>query len=121
MVDRLLAGANRPDPSICTRVYTRHYMEYLVRTTGGAAVSKCRKDIVAAKLQVSLIRIEQVTLQRSHTGQLRGTLQLLERVGTNPPLRLRFGVVVLSGVYRIDSGKALASPPKTSPPGSTGT
>jgi hypothetical protein len=119
MVDRLLAGANRPDPSICTRVYTRHYTEYLVRTTGEPAISKCRKDIVAAKLQVSLIGIEQVSIHRSRTGQLRGTLQLVERVGTNPPLRLRFGVVLVSGAYRIDSGKMLASP-KTSPSGPTG-
>ena len=105
LVQSLLEGVNARDPSICTRLYTRRYREQLMDRRDPAALRRCRDAARRAEVQASLVRIERVQVRRGTDGRLRGSVRVLERIGTSGLLRVDFGVVrTPPGAYRIDSG-----------------
>lgn len=112
MVDRLITGVNARDTSICTGVYTPRYREELMGRKGDAALKACRSEVKRANIKVALDRIERVQIRRAGD-DLAGTVQLVQRIGADGRLRVKFDVIRAGGAYRIDGaeGTQLSAPP----------
>lgn len=111
MLRRLVAGVNSRDPSICTRLYTRHYRERLMGRKGAAAVAACRKEVSGVDFRASLVRIERVELRYSKQGVLGGPVRVVQRLGKRGLLHVSYIVVRTADGYRIDRGQGQLTPP----------
>jgi hypothetical protein len=105
MLDKLVAGVNGRDPSICTQVYSSAYRAQLMGKRGTAALAACRNEVKRAEIQAAIVRIERAQLTLSARGVPKGSVQVLERIGTRSLLRVTFGVTRAPGGYRIASAK----------------
>jgi hypothetical protein len=90
-VRAVIAGIDANDASICSRLFTRHYVESVNGHKGSAALALCQQNIRAFRGKVNVVRIERVqgddrfavvqfvtTLQGKTTRQ---TLQLVHTGG----------------------------------------
>jgi hypothetical protein len=59
-VRAVVAGIDGHDASICSNVFTRHYVESVNGLKGQAALSACEKQIRAFRGKLDLVRIERV-------------------------------------------------------------
>jgi hypothetical protein len=56
----VVAGVGAHDASICTRLFTQHYVESINGLKGAASVSRCQQQIGGFRGTLSLVRIEEV-------------------------------------------------------------
>lgn len=110
MLDRLVMGVNGHDASICTEVYAPAFREELMRKRGRAALDACHDAVRRAKVQVAIVRVERAHLKLASDGAPRGSVQVVERIGTNTLLRVTFGVVRTPAGYRILSASNQEAP-----------
>jgi len=59
-VRAVVAGVAAHDPSICSRLFTQHYVESVNGLKRATALSRCRQQVGAFRGKLSLVRIDQV-------------------------------------------------------------
>jgi hypothetical protein len=83
----VVAGTAAHDPSICSRLFTQHYVESVNGLKGAAALSRCQQQIGAFRGELKLVRIEHVQgndqaaiVRFVTTLKTKGTTQILQLV-----------------------------------------